>query len=230
MITTGRATSGSITKPVGVTPGEVLLLVCGTEDSGPTTSYQTKTGWTRHYQVGSEDPDCYIAMYSRVADGTEPANETVSWVASNYSGMWYLRVTGANTTNPIHVVGVGSIPSHAATGTALSVTTTIDDCLVFAHMSYDGSDSGIAINSGVGWPSSVPAGQSLFNPVTADSNGWLGAWLTRSLPAAGPSNNVVFGFSPSDGSSTVQFAVAPGGGGLPARPAITRSMSALLTQ
>ncbi len=222
----GGVTAASVTvdKPTGVAVGDLLLLIVGNEDATAGASFPTRSGWTKQYESGSSVPDCKIGMYSRVADGTEAASETITWgTGADSGGAWYVRVSGVDDTTPVHLIGSPSLVANASSRSSPSITTTVDDCLVFAHQSYDGADGVLSV-AGTGWPTSVPANQELKDGTLATE--WSGAWVTRELATAGASNTCDWSSTLSDGWVCVQFAIA-GGDAAPA--ALESSQTGVVT-
>lgn len=198
----------TIDKPANVASGDCLLFIPMNEDSTDPDSFAIPTGWSEEFQVGWSFPDVKAALFSRIADGTEGASETSDVLTGlDYAIGWYLRITGAHPTNPVHVVGPGSATSNSTTRTAASITTTVDDCIAFALIVGDGGDTYPFTASGVGWPGSIPSAQHL--QATPNSNSVAGCWLTKEIPTAGPTEDCTFTSSVSDGLLAVQFAIAP---------------------
>ena len=79
---------------------------------------------------------CYLAVFWRIADGTE-ASVTVTWTNNEASAGGVLRYRGVNTGNPINVSGAATGTSNAPT--APSVTTTVANTRVVRMMGADGN-------------------------------------------------------------------------------------------
>ena len=202
------ATSVTVNKPAGVTAGDLLVLLVGNEDNTATVSFAAKTGWTKEYEFGNATPDTKIGMYWRIADGTEPASENISWssTGSDSGGAWYLRITGADPTSTIEQVGPSSQTAGATSQAAASITPAVNECLVIAHHSFDGGDGTRSV-SGTNWPSSFPANQVLHD--TTGTTAWSGGWVHQTQSTAAASNACTFASTVSDGMVQVQFAIAP---------------------
>ena len=206
--------SVTMTKPASVAVGDLLILLVGNEDATASTSFPAHSGWTKAYESGDATPDAKIGMYWRIADGTEGASETISWAATGLDagGGWYLRITGADDVAPIHLLGTAAQSAGASSLAAPSLTTTLDNCLVFTHQSGDGGDTYPFTPSGTGWPGSVPTNQELQSSTGTDN--WAGCWVTRSLASFGASNACTIAMSVSDGIVLRQFAVVEAQAGI----------------
>ena len=151
-ITNGTATSLTLTKPSGVVNGDLLLLLCGNENSAGGEGFDTLTGWTLEFNYGSADVDTYIGLYSRIATG-DPLEDApvVPFLGADDGHGWYLRVTGVHATDPLRIVGASTeIVSNTITIPAL--TTDINPfSLAMSTISFDGSDSDPVTETGTGW-------------------------------------------------------------------------------
>ena len=170
----------------GIVEGELLLLfvVNGNDQNTDTDSWSTPSGWTKEVFQGTSTSDVFAAVYWRIADGTEPATVSItdsdgsifSWVG------WYLRVEGADTSDPINVSGSEVKPADQ-TPTFTGVTTTAPYTLLFHLFGTDGSDRRPHIQTVGGWPSGrygIPNGQELSRPTAgATISGVTGSWISR---------------------------------------------------
>jgi hypothetical protein len=152
--------------------GDLLVMLVGNEES-LNSPFPPYTGWNQAYAFGSTTSDVQFTMYWRIADGTEPATEVVPWGAGavrDAGGGWYLRITGATTSNPIYLVGVNNDIGNATSNTVPGLTTTNIDNLVISHLSFDGADGLPFSSAGTGWPTTIPAGQELSDGPS--TTGW----------------------------------------------------------
>ena len=182
------------------------LVMMGIND--PPTGAQvwdTKTDWTREFQVGNSSADCSAAMYWRPWDGTESWDELFQVTSGTYHmGGVMLRISGADTSNPIHKFTLHD-PAVVSTNThpMLGFTTTLDDCLCLYGFSFDGGDGDPFSTSGAGWSEF----QEIHNGTGgADGGGCFGQ---RDLATAGASGTVTITSFTSDGGVGFQFAIAP---------------------
>ncbi len=197
----------TLTKPSGVESGDLLLIFVGNDDASANAQWNNTTlkpsGFTLINHAGSDVPDAHVAAFYRIANGSEGTTINVPAQASNDYWGFYIRVTGASTTDPINVVGAdylgGNLTSHPVTG----ITTTEDQTLAFYLLSGDGGDTFPFTVSGTGWSESdeEQAGGGTGNAA--------GAWGTRAMPTAGATGNATVGINTSDGASGFQFAINP---------------------
>jgi hypothetical protein len=198
----GSTATLTMTKPSGVAAGDLLLVICGSE-AGGTDGYDTApSGWNlvNYASVGSS---ASVAAFWRIADGGEPS--TTDFVQSLTRDSWgfYLRITGADETTPIHVVGSdysGTGELHSITG----VTTSTADCLAVVV--------GCAPN--VGAYSFSISGWSGASTTSINSGGGTpcaGFRATKTQASAGATGTAFVDVSPDSFSLTgFQFAIAPG--------------------
>lgn len=195
-----------LTKPVGVAVDELLLLIVGSDNTNASPSWDTVSGWTRFVNIGNSSSDAKLGCYWRIADGTEPATVNVATSSGDLDETWgfYIRISGADTTTPINVVGSGQNTGSASSFAVDQVTTTADDCLAFYALAFDGGDGLPFSVSGTGWTESAE--------VQADTifSGASGTWGTRAVATAGSTGTATVTADSSDGATYIQFAVAPG--------------------
>ena len=72
-----RSSTLTCSKPSGVTSGDLLVLIGYTDDTGNGDEFYTKTGWTKIDESGTGSSDTHIAVYWRIADGTEGSSESL---------------------------------------------------------------------------------------------------------------------------------------------------------
>jgi len=119
----------TLTKPSGVQVGDLLLIIVGNDESN-VADWNTLADWTMIVDANGAASDAAIGVYWRIATGhASETNPTPTCTVNEVYG-WYIRVSGADTTTPIHLVGT---PAYDATEpyTVPEITTTTDDCLVF---------------------------------------------------------------------------------------------------
>ncbi len=199
------SSSVTLTKPAGVQVGDLLMMIVGNEES-LNGAIPAIIGWTQAYEIGSTVSDCRASMFWRIADGTEGTTQLVPWDGTNDAGGgWYLRITGAATSLPIHVVGTSSQVGNSTTLTMLAVTTSVNNCLAFSHLSFDGANGTPFTPSGTGWGTTVPANQELLDGPA--NTGWSGVWITKAMVSAGSTQAQIMTASSSDGMTGIQFAI-----------------------
>lgn len=198
----GSTNSCTVNKPSGVIIGEFLGILVSIEQDGDGTEVNSLSGWTKEFEFGDTSTDTRLALFWRIADGTEGASETITTVANVRGAVWYLRFSNASG---IHVVGANREITTGTSGIADSLTTTDDHTYVIAMLAFDGGDGHPFTVSGTGWPSSFDTNQSLTDGTGAGA--WSGAWVGRVLESAGASNDVTFVSTVDDDMETVQFAI-----------------------
>lgn len=199
--TAAASASLTLTKPTNVEAGDLLLILVGNDDNTATAQWDDvsirPTGFSMINEAGNNTPDTHVAAFYRIADGTETATTSVpAQSADNFWG-FYIRVTGASTTNPIGAVGsdyaVNNLTNHPISG----VTTVVNNALAFYMLAGD------AVGTA---PFSVSAGWTEASEITINT---AGTWGTKALPTAGSSGNATVTMNASDGASGFQFAINP---------------------
>lgn len=195
---------GSITlyKPSGVVSGDCLLLIA-MNDKASTGNWPVHSGWTRVIQASSGASDCGFVVHQRIADGTEGATEVVSANATGAQTLgWYIRVTDAHQTSPVNVVGTPGTPGGGTdTHVIDEVTTTVDDCLAFYILAFDGGDGLPFSVSGAGW---VEQDEGWSGSGAGEASG---TWGVRDIDTAGLTTDATVTSSVTDGASFVQLAI-----------------------
>lgn len=194
-------TTLELTKPAGVQPGDLLLIIAGVDSTGE--ALQPLTGWTFAVHGGITEYNAVtFALLYRVADGTEGESVTLTSAVSDDMWGWYIRVTGADPDTPIDVVQATEERSEPQV-TLAGVETTVDGCLAFYAFSFDGGD---------GDPFSVPSGwtEEDYQETYSGSGAGSGAWGTRLMATAGSTGDVVItAGGTQDGWSGAVWAVRP---------------------
>lgn len=208
---TGLATNSiTLTKPSGVVNGDLLLIILGNDDIGSVAQWTASTkptGFTFVQESGSALSDSHIAYFWRIADGTEGATIVCPADFTNDYFGWYLRITGAHNSAPIDITGPTDVEGPGATHVADGIVTTVDDCLAFYILAFDGGDGPVFAVSGAGWSrsSELQAGTGAENA--------SGTWGTKEQAIAGATGDATITPNISDGATMWQFAIAPAGGG-----------------
>lgn len=195
----------------GIQSGDLLLLYCHGENSlSDYTIFSLPLGWTSSFQYSSSVANLETALFYKISDGTEGdvnigLDNRVTFMDV---AIWYIKISNTHQTNPITV---GSSTIITATNlfsvTASSLVTPTDNCLVFAGVTFDGGDGEPFSLSGTGWPSSIPPGQE--TEVGSLGSNLSCGWVTKTLPTAGSSSDVVFTAQFPDGLLGQQFAIRP---------------------
>lgn len=194
-----RVTSFNVTKPGGVVSGDLLLIIAGSDDTGGSDSFGNITGWIKEYGEVDTGAGGSFAVYSRVADGTEGATETVTHDLAESFG-WYVRLTGADTATPFNVKG--TVATSTSNSFAIGgVTTTAPDALAFYLLVFDRGNGVPFSVSGTGW-SETDEQQS--GTGAADVSGCFG---TKVQATAGDTGTATVMANTTDGALYVQFAI-----------------------
>ena len=207
---TTDASSITLTKPGSVAAGDLLLIHVINDASVATAQWNNTTlkptGFEFINTAGDANSDCHAGAFWRIADGSEGATINVPCATScDYIG-WYLRVTGAHATTPIHQIGADYVTAGASSHAITGVTTTVIDCLGFYVFSFDGGDGFPFGISGTGWSESDDSQNR------TDGNAASGSWGTKSLASTGASGTATVSSAVSDGGAGFQYAVAPASG------------------
>lgn len=136
-----RSTTGqlsSVTKPTGVTSGDLMWIVCVSSDVNATNNWTTPTGWTIAARGGNGQSDCEFTIFSRIADGTETdLNIGYSDDAEAVSAVW-IRFSNARGLESWS----GSVTDSSGTqGDQTSWDTLTDNALAIVLMVSDASEA-----------------------------------------------------------------------------------------
>ena len=198
-------TSITLTKPTGVVSGDLLVLFCLSDDNGADDAFQdTKSGWTVMLQTGDGSSSAKLAIYYRISDGTEASTETVTMDAEDDVIGWYLRISGVDQTTPINVQNEGASTTNSSNRAISGVTTTVDDCLAFYVLVFDGADGFPFSVSGTGWTETQEGETPL-----GDGTDVSGCWGNKDMATQGATGTATVSMSASDGHAFCQFAIAP---------------------
>jgi hypothetical protein len=209
----GAATgTTTLNKPTGTVEGDYLLVIAGDDNSTfSPRGFDLLTGgatWVEHLDEGTFSTDCQLTFQGKFAGASEPSTYTLNSAVSN-SEIWasIFRISGVDGTTPVNVVGTATLAGSTVSHVAGEVTTTVDDCLVFAAYSYDGGDAHPTSVSGTGWTELV---ERTSGTGADDASG---AIATKTQSTAGATADCTFGSNVTDGSVSAQIAIAPGGDG-----------------
>jgi hypothetical protein len=207
--TTNTAVPGatlSLTRPTGVTAGDLLLIIVGNDDNTANQQWNSTTlrpsGFNFINTAGNATPDAHVAAFYRIADGTEASStSTPAQISADYWG-YYIRVTGVSTTSPIDVIGADYNGTSLTTHNITAITTTIDQALAFYALSGDGGDLDPFSVAGA-WTerAETEAGSGIGNG--------SGTWGTRLMTSAGSTGVAAVTMALADGAAGFQFALSP---------------------
>lgn len=199
----------TLTKPANVEVGDLLLILVGNDDTTNTDQWDNATlkpsGFTLINESGNNaNSQAHSAAFYRIADGTENATTSVPAQASADFWGYYVRVTGASTTNPINVTGADYNGSAAVSHAIPSITTTQANTLAFYMLAGDGADTYPFSVSGAGWSESAEIQAGAGGTESA------GTWGTRAMVTAGATGAATVAMNVNDSASGFQFAINPG--------------------
>lgn len=136
-------TSLVVPMPAGVAIGDALILVHHQSKSGGTTT-NVPAGWTdRGRHTSTNDT---FSLFTRVADGTEGANVTVTSAATALHNAGILAYSGAGGIDA--VTDFGAAQSANTTPTIPSVTATVANDIIVGVV---GKISGSGGTPAAGW-------------------------------------------------------------------------------
>jgi hypothetical protein len=148
-VTTENSWSNSdtivISKPSGTVSGDVLFAPIWVEADQTITA---PSGWSFIRNDSQSDGVFKCSLYRKVAGGGEPATYTWSWASARRSSGGMLRISGANTSNPIATSNGASVVDNANPSAACTVTPTDADSLiimVFSTKQNNNATGGYAI-------------------------------------------------------------------------------------
>lgn len=194
-------TSLELTKPSGVVPGDLLIILVG-NDYYLNVAWPLHSGWDQLKWGASSNRDCGLVIHSRIADGIEPVTEVVNTNGNADTYGWYIRISNVNSGAPINNYGP-TLYVTASQGTILSIDTTVDNCLAFYFLVFDGGDGSPFSVSGSDW---AEVDELTSGTTGAGASGCFGM---RQVPIAGATENAIVTCSVLDGIVAAQFAVAP---------------------
>lgn len=213
---TGISTPLAVNKPTSSSPGpspkdvasgDLLLIVVGNDGTEAADEFDqtgAPNGFTFLNNAGNDTSDAHVAIYYRIADGSEGTTFSVSAVVSHDTWMVCFLISGTSST-PIHLTGsdvIDATPPIAITG----VTTTVADCYVLAVYAYDGADDGGFSTS---WTSGAEVLEVRSGTTQADA---AGAVSEKQMSGTGATGTATISVGVSDGMAGFQVAIAPSGG------------------
>ncbi len=213
----GAISSITLTKPTGVAVNDLLVILVVDDTNTGTPQWDDSTnkpsGFTLIETGGLSGSQCQFAAFYRVATGSEDATVAVPNNANgDHFGVvgWYIRVSGADTSTPIHGEGTEVDDSSGTTLAITGLVTTSDDTLVFYVQSFDGGDGNPFSVAGTGW---AEVDEACTDTCLAAEAG--GSWGTRDLASQGASGTATVTSTVDDGMVGFQFAVEPAAASVP---------------
>jgi len=206
---TSPSTTLTFDKPDNVEVGDLLLILAVNDDtSGTAFDSGDSSNFTFVHDYGSTSSDAHVGVFYRIADGTEADTEQITSAGNDEWGGWYIRITGANITDPIHQVGAEA-NGYGNSRTAAAVSTTIENCLGITFTAFDGGDGNNVSPfgvSGTGWNYEDDGSSG-----TSGSGDCAGGWGYKNITGTGSSIDAVWSSDgTSDGITAGQIAIACG--------------------
>lgn len=198
----GTGSALTIAKPANITVGDLLIGVFYSQFSGTVTT--PPAGWTLIKTFGSRSGGVY---YLTVPDSATLAALPSTWscvVSGSGRLAWEVhRVTGADLTNPIDVVGAEAAQNAVASFTLPSVTTTRAADLLEAVAYWNNS---AATQSTYTPDPAMTDGEQVKSPTTGNTSGIDIA--TQSLSSAGATGTRTVSMAPTGASNSgLMFAI-----------------------
>jgi hypothetical protein len=173
-------TSVTVAKPAGTVIGDVMCAGFQVSSTGDTIN--TPSGWTKDYDLSSNFH--HIAVFHKVAGGSEPANYTFTITGSNRDlAAGIDTYIGVDNATPIHNSGQLVDLNFITTHPSPTVAVTVANCWSWVFLTAEGFASGIGQQAGY-----VTRANMDYTPCfceTDDSNGTIstgsynaGNWTT----------------------------------------------------
>ncbi len=122
----------NFTKPSGVEIGDFLLIMVVYKIIN---QLSVIPGFIRHAEYKHTSADIFIALFYRVADGTEADTFNIAAdTGSDRSVGFYMRISGVGTDAPFNGVGNRISAASASSFTIENNDTTVNSCLAFMVM------------------------------------------------------------------------------------------------
>lgn len=197
--TTG--TDHTVYLPSGIESGDLLLAFFGCDRGWSARTITWASGWTQlaNREGGWGYPS--VAIYYRVADGTEGESISVSTSGSEASAHTTYRITGYSGTPEINSVATGS--SNSPNPGSLSPSWGAKDTLWFAFQCHDGGN-----DLTTAYPTSYTNGRE----DTYDNSGGAGVATARRELNATSDDPGTFTIENSEGWVAYTVAIQPSGG------------------
>jgi len=193
--------------PAGIVAGDILLMFVKMSRGSATTAVapSTPAGWTYHADHNNLQfgVDHNYAVYSKVADGGEGANITLSTSVNEYGHIVIVAYSGATTRL---FADSGSAQISTATPTVPSVTTTVASSML-AGVVFANSTAAGGTTPASGWTQRVDDNESNL--------GDLIYMMEKAQPTAGASATAAPTLPFTRNCWTYTFAVQPSAAATP---------------
>ena len=188
--------------PSGIVAGDLLVIIAANDYAAAEVAELTtaETGWTRAGGGGNGTSDIHVAAFWKIAEGGED-NITIDSVHTQRHQGWFLRLSGANNSDPIDGMASTSIRT-TATYDITGLTTSQNKCLIIGFTAFDADPTSFTWNT-VEWTKQADD----TNPTTQFAAGFA----TKEQETAGATGNSnVTAAHAANGSASFQLAIAPG--------------------
>ncbi|KKM25133.1 hypothetical protein LCGC14_1598060, partial [marine sediment metagenome] len=203
----------TLSKPSGWEIGDLFLVFVCSDSDESSPDWNEKAGWTLEINKGTNGPNALLGIYWRIATGSatyEGSTETFYQNATDDLIGWWIRISGVDTSDPIHNTS-GSPWERSATGDhdIVGHTTTKDDVLALWFLSFDGDDLAVdgCVITGSGWTDFI-SGET----PSGDSTDISGGWGRKNMASQGPTGTVNVDSNHSDGAAFAQVSITPSAG------------------
>lgn len=209
-----NSTAAAVPVPSGVVAGNTILVVLFLDGaSGSSITITPPSGAGTWSEAPSSPQQCTssekfgLRVFVKTANGSDSGTYDFTLGTSTYREGVALRFTGADTTTPFNTANGSGAATNSATTPAVSVTTTVIDCLLVWV--------GMLWTDGTCTP---PAGfTEVYDQIASGGGTDTGlsvAYLAQA--ATGSSGSLTGTFSKSSGIAAWLGALRPAGGGAPA--------------
>lgn len=139
----GTTTTATLNEPAGVSAGNLLIAVLGSDTSTNTFAQPEGGGWTLR-ERSTSGADC-LEVWWKIATGSDSYAFKQSganpWIGTAF------RLTGHDPTTPISTSGKSNSASAVTTLKTAVITTTRAESLVLSIFGEDGDATGIGFSS-----------------------------------------------------------------------------------
>lgn len=194
----------TLTKPNDVNSGDLLIIIVGNDNETNTAQWDNTTNKPSGFELikegGDTTSDSHMAMFWRIADGTEGATVDISAQSTNDYIGFYIHIAGTHQTTPIVAVGATNI--IVSTNITLNgVTGGADDLGIYGN-AFDGADGDPFSASGGSWIKREDRG-------FGSNVGVSGSFGTNIYSSISSQNATITSVGPSDGFVGWQIRIAP---------------------
>jgi len=180
--TSTNPTGITIAVPAGAAIGDFMIATIAVTSTDTVTESGT-SDWTLENSINHSDSRSRQLVYSRVVDGSEPANYTWAFgaiVTDAVAGI--INYSGVDTSNPIDLIAGNETPSSLSY-MANEITTTVADAMVISTHGFTSSEN---------WtipPAGMTERVNISSRIPSDSEG-ISLEMNEVLQAvAGPTGN-----------------------------------------